>query len=82
MEDIGSFLAALTNNGKHSVNEKGSDTHCRDINEIAYPYAGMLHNLRKYRLCSDFVRTDIEHIDISIGVKENIEQCGSSYADK
>ena len=59
MEGIGSFLAASTNRGKHSVNEKGSDTHCRDIKEIAYPY----------RLGSDFVRTDIKHIDIPVGMK-------------
>ena len=69
MEGIGSFLAASTNRGKHSVNEKGSDTHCRDIKEIAYPYAGTLHNLREYRLGSDFVRTDIKNIDIPVGMK-------------
>ncbi len=69
MEDISLFLAALAKRGKHSVNEKGSDTHCRNINDIADPYASMLHNLREYRLGCDFIRTDIEHIDISIGVK-------------
>ena len=69
MEGIGSFLAASTNRGKHSVNEKGSDTHCRDIKEIAYPYAGTLHNLREYRLGSDLLRTDIKHIDIRGGME-------------
>lgn len=73
MAGIGLFLACLTKHCTQQVNEKGCDAHRKNVDKVSKQDAGMLHNLRKYRLCGHRIRADVKHIDITIGMKCDIE---------